>query len=128
MALRGREAWEPVRALEAVELFARELAAPHGEGADELVVAAGDVAGTGGLGDLRIVELGRVAVDVEDPAADARERLDDEVLEDSLLGRARSDPVAPDRVEADLGSPVARRADQSGEARQDILEHGHAVS
>ena len=41
-----------------------ELAAHHGEAGQHPVVAVGDVAAAGRLRDLRIVELGRVAVDV----------------------------------------------------------------
>ena len=44
-----------------------------------------DVARARRLRDLGIVQLGRVAVDVEDAPAEPLERLDDEVLEDRLL-------------------------------------------
>jgi hypothetical protein len=78
-----------VLALEAVEPFAGELSALDGERAYQLVVPLRDIAGAGGLRDLGIVQLGSDAIDVRDLAAVASERLDDEVLEDSLLGRAR---------------------------------------
>ena len=99
-----------------------ELAAADGERADQLVVAAGDVARPGGLGDLGVVQLGRVAVDVEDPAAEPLERLDDEILEHGLLGRAGADAVAADRVEAELRRAVAGRRDEHREAGEHVLE------
>ena len=56
VALGGREAWQAVAALEAVELLARQLAAADGERPDQLVVAAGDVARPCRLGDLGVVQ------------------------------------------------------------------------
>src|SRR4029450_8730886 len=71
MALRGREAGEAVLALEVVEPLAGKLAGLDGQGSHGVVVPLGDVAGSGGLGDLGVVELGGEAVDVRDPAAQA---------------------------------------------------------
>ena len=118
MALRRRKAGQAVGALEAVELVARKLAAPNGERADELVVAARDVARSGRLRDLGVVQLGRVAVDVEDPSSEALQRLDDEILEHCLLGRAGADTVAPDGVEPELRRTVARPARRGRQSRR----------
>ncbi len=102
MALRRREARQSAVPLEPVQLVAGELAALDGKRADQAVVAARDVARAGRFRDLRVVELGRVAVDVENAAAERLERPDDEVLEDGLLRRAGADAMAADRVEAQL--------------------------
>ncbi len=68
------------------------------------------------------MELGRVAVDVEDAAPEPLERLDDEVLEHGLLRRARPDPVAADGVEPDDRRAVARRGDVDREPGEHVLE------
>ena len=104
-----------------------ELAAHHREARQHPVVAVGDVAAAGRLRDLRVVELRRVARDVRDPAAELLERPHDDVRQERLLGRARADPVAPDRVEADHRGRVVGRPDEDGHAGEHVLEHGHAV-
>jgi hypothetical protein len=68
----GEKPRQAVAALEAVELLARQLAAADGERPDQLVVAAGDIARPCRLGDLGVVQLGGVAVDVEDRDRGAR--------------------------------------------------------
>src|SRR6185369_7312924 len=113
--LRGREARQAALSLEVVELLASQLATLDRERADELVVALRHVPGARRLGDLGVVQLGRIAVDVEDPPTEAPEWLDDEILEDCLLGGSRANAVAADRVEADGGGAVPGRADEGGE-------------
>ena len=106
----GEKPGRPRSPLEVVQLRALELAALDRKRADELVVPLRHVPGAGGLGDLGVVQLGRVALDIQDPAAEAGEGLDDEVFEDGLLGGAGADAVAADCVEANR----RRRRSRSG--------------
>ena len=102
----GEKPGRPRSRSKSSSFVALELAALDRERADELVVPLRNVAGARRLRDLGVVQLGRVAVDVEDPAAEAGEGLDDEVFEDGLLGGAGADAVAADGVEADRrGAP-----------------------
>ena len=64
--LGGREAGQAVVADERRHRVALELAADHAEAREHPVVAVGDVAPAGGLGDLRVVQFGRVGADVGD--------------------------------------------------------------
>src|SRR5439155_12667258 len=98
-----------------------------GECADKAVVSARHVPRASRLGDLRVMQLGCVAIDVEDAAPEPLERLDHEVLEHGLLGRARADAVTADGVEADDRRAVARRPDENREACEDVLEDGGPV-
>ena len=106
MALGRREAGQAALVLEVVELLTVELAALDRERADKPVVPLRHVPGTGGLGDFGVVQLGRVALDVQDPAAEAGERLDDKIFEDGLLGGAGADAMSADGVEADRRGAV----------------------
>src|SRR3954463_4187021 len=63
-----REPGKAALTLEVVELLPVELAALHGQRADQLVVSQRHVPGSGGLRDFRVVQLRGVALDVEDPA------------------------------------------------------------
>ena len=72
VALRRREPRHPVCAREPGDVLARELAAHDAEPGEHPVVAVGDVAAALRLGDLRVVDLGRVPADVADLRRRAR--------------------------------------------------------
>ncbi len=113
VALGRREAGQAATTTEVVHLVAAQLAARHGERREQPVVALRHVVAAGRLGDLRVVQLRRVDVDVGDLAPQLVERHADDLLEQRLLRGVAADTVLADGVEPQSGG-VSRRPARRG--------------
>jgi hypothetical protein len=91
VALRRREPGHAALAREGRDVALVELVAHDPEAGEHPVVAVGDVAAALRLGDLRVVDLGRVDADVADRDAEGVERIADERRQLRLWRRAGAD-------------------------------------
>src|SRR5439155_5467512 len=99
VALGGHVTWHAVLALERVDPVARQLTVQHGQTGDGAVVGPRDVAAATGLGDLGIVQLDRVPIDLWNAQARPGQRLEHQRLVQRARRGADADIVFADHVQ-----------------------------
>src|SRR5437870_4433300 len=122
------EAGHPSLCDEIGHVLPGDLPPPDRQRGQGLVVALRDVAGALGLGDLRVVQLGGVVVDVQHAEPQGLERLHPEGLHDLGVRRPRPDPVPSHAVEAEPGRRAVVGGHQGGRPAEDVLQHGEVAA
>ena len=127
MALCRGPAGQAVLEGELRKIRALELAALDGEGRDHLVVGLRHVARTGGLGDIGVLHLGGVLVDIGDLHAELVERIGDKAGDDRLWRGTRADGVAADHFKVDLGAHAVVLRQHDRKAADHVLHDGKTL-
>ena len=103
MALGWHETRHAVGAFECVDGIARQLTVHHTQASDRAVIGARDVAAAASLGDLRIVQLDRVAIDVGNAQACPGQRPEHQGFVQRARRGTDPDVVFADNVQAQAG-------------------------
>ena len=127
MALGGGPAGETVLGGEGGQIGPLQLAPLHRQGGDHLVVGQRHVAGAGGLGDVGVLHLGGVLVDVGDLQAVLVQRSGHQAGDDGLGSGAGANGVAAQHVQVDLGADAVVLGQHHGEASHHVLQDGQAL-
>ena len=125
--LGGRKTGHAVRSDEIRHLGGGDFLAHRRQTRNDTVVEERHVAAARRLGDLRVVQLGGVFVDVAEAQTQALQGLADELLENGLLRRPGGHGMTTQGIQAQPGRGAVIAADQDGHRGQHVLQDGLLV-